>query len=105
MRNCDFFVLPSLYKNFRVVYIEAMTCGKTLIGTLGGGPKEIINKDSDILVPPKDIEALASAIEYMLDYYQNYSPEIISLYAKENYSYEVLGKKLNEIYKRIITLL
>ncbi len=59
-----------------------MACGKTLIGTLGGGPKEIINKDSGILVSPKDIEALASTIEYMLDHYQNYSPETINKLCK-----------------------
>lgn len=74
MRNCDFFVLSSLYENFRVVYIEAMACGKNLIGTLGWGLKEIINKDGGILVSSKDIEALVSTIEYMLNHYQNYSP-------------------------------
>jgi len=102
MRNCDFFVLPSLYENFGVVYIEAMACGKPVIGTLGGGPKEIINKDTGILVPPKNIEALTSAIEYMLDHYQDYSPEKISQYAKENFSYEIVGKKIDEIYRKIM---
>jgi len=102
MRNCDFFVLPSLYENFGVVYIEAMACGKPVIGTLGGGPKEIINKDTGILVPPKDIEALTSAIDYMLDHYQDYSSEKISQYAKENFSYEIVGKKIDGIYRKVI---
>ncbi|MBA7513649.1 Glycogen synthase [subsurface metagenome] len=102
MRNCDFFVLPSLYENFGVVYIEAMACGKPVIGTLGGGPKEIINKDTGILVLPKNIEALSSAIEYMLDHYQDYSSKKISQYAKENFSYEVVGKKIDRIYRKVI---
>ena len=102
MRNCDFFVLPSLYENFGVVYIEAMACGKPVIGTLGGGPKEIINKDTGILVPPKNIEALTSAIDYMLDHYQDYSSEKISQYVKENFSYKVVGKKIDEIYRKVI---
>lgn len=98
MKNCDFFVLPSLYENFGVVYIEAMACGKPVIGTNAGGPKEIINKESGILVPPKDIDSLAKAIDYMLDHYQDYSPEKISQYVKDNFSYEIVGKKLNDIY-------
>lgn len=38
----------------------------------------------------------------MLDHYQDYSPEKISQYAKENFSYEVVGKKIDEIYRRLV---
>ena len=65
-------------------------------------PKEIITKETGILVPPKDIEALADAIGYMLDNYQNYSSAKISRYAKENFSYEVVGEKIDEIYRKIM---
>lgn len=101
MRKCDFFVLPSLYENFGVVYIEAMACGKPVIATNAGGPKEFINKEVGILVSPKDSGALTKAIDYMLDHYQDYSSEKISQYVKENFSYEVVGKKLDEIYRDI----
>lgn len=102
MRNSDFFVQPSLYETFGVVYIEAMACGKPIIASQLPVLQEKINKETGILVPPKDTEALADAIEYMLDHYQRYSSEKISEYAKENFSYEVVGKKLNEIYWRIM---
>jgi len=105
MRNCNFFVLPSLYENFGVVYIEAMACGKPVIGTSAGGPKEIINKETGILVAPKNINDLVKAIGYMLDHYQDYSAEKISEYAKDNFSYKVVGKKLDDVYKRVIRLL
>lgn len=101
MRNCNFFVLPSLYENFGVVYIEAMACGKPVIGTSAGGPKEIITKDVGILVPSKDIDRLKEVINFMLDHYQNYSPEKISQYVKKNFSYEIIGKKLDKIYRNI----
>jgi glycosyltransferase involved in cell wall biosynthesis len=102
MRNCDFFVLPSFYENFGVVYIEAMACGKPVIGTNAGGSREIITKQTGLLVPPKNVNALIKAINYMLDHYQNYSSEKISQYTRNNFSYEVIGKKLNEIYKNIL---
>lgn len=77
MRNCSFFVMPSLYEGFGVVYIEAMACGKPVIATKVRGPDEIINKDVGILVPPEDINELVESIEYMLDHYQDYSSDKI----------------------------
>jgi hypothetical protein len=38
----------------------------------------------------------------MLDHYQNYSSEKISLYVKENFTYEVIGKKIDNIYRDIL---
>jgi len=103
MRNCDFFVLPSLYENFGVVYIEAMACGKPVIGTAAGGPKEIITKETGILVPPKNINELTKAIDYMLEHHQDYLPEKISQYAKDKFSHEEVGKQLDRVYHEIVS--
>ena len=102
MRNCDFFVQASLWETFGVVYIEAMACGKPVIATDIGGPDEIITADTGILVPPRDIKALAEAIEYMLDNHTNYSPEKIAQYAREQFSYETVGRRLSQVYHAIL---
>lgn len=99
MQNCDFFVMPSLYEGFGVVYAEAMACGKPVIATNARGPDEIVDEEMGILVPPQDTKALREAIEYMLDNYQNYSPESIAQYAKDRFSYEVIGKMLDTAYR------
>ena len=101
MRNCDFFVLPSLYETFGVVYIEAMACGKPVIATDVGGAKEFITKDVGVTVLPRDVDTLARAIEYMLDHYKDYSPKKIARYVKERFSYNVVGKQLDNIYRRL----
>ncbi|MBI4282440.1 MAG: glycosyltransferase [Chloroflexi bacterium] len=101
MRNCDFYVLPSLSENFGVVLIEAMASGKPVIATACGGPQEIVNENVGILVPPKDANALSEAIDSMLDNYTNYSPEEIANYARERFSYEAVGKMLDEIYHEV----
>lgn len=103
MRDCDFFVLPSVYENFGVVYIEAMACGKPVIAANAGGPKEIVTEDVGILVPPKDVEALAHAIEHMLDNYTNYSPRKIAQYAGERFGYEAVGNMLDKVYREVFT--
>jgi L-malate glycosyltransferase len=101
MRNCDFFVLPSLYETFGVVYIEAMASGLPVISSKVGGVPEIVNKDVGILVPPRDTDALVKAIDFMLDHYRDYSSEKISQYARDNFSYETVASMLLKIYQEI----
>lgn len=101
MRRCDFFVQPSLYETFGVVYIEAMACGKPVIASQVTGPIEIVTPEAGVLIPPKDIPSLKDAIVYMLDHYQNYSSEKIAQYAKERFGYEAVGKMLDELYREL----
>ncbi len=103
MRNCDFFILPSLYENFGVVYIEAMACGKPVIATNAGGPNEVVNEEVGLLVPPKDVDALVEVIIYMLDHFHNYNPEKLVEYARTKYSYEVVGQEIHQTYLQVIT--
>ena len=102
MKNCDFLVQPSLYETFGITYCEAMACGKPVVATQLRALQEKINKDRGILVPPQDVPALADAIDYMLDHHQDYSPKKIRGYVKDEFSYEVVGKKLNDIYREIL---
>ena len=44
--NCDFLVLPSFSESFGLVLIEALACGKPVIGSDVGGISEIINDDT-----------------------------------------------------------
>jgi len=102
MKQCDFFVLPSLFENFGVVLIEAMACGKPVIATNIGGPNEVVTDEVGCLVPPGDAEALARAVDYMLDHYSDYDPNKISGYVRDRFSHEAVGKELDHIYKAVI---
>lgn len=104
MRDCDFFVQPSLYETFGITFLEAMTCGKPVIGTQIPALEEKINRDRGILVPPKDSEKLAKAMEYMLDHYNEYSSKKIFKYTKNNFGYEAVGKELTEMYNKIYAI-
>ena len=103
MRHSDFFVLPSEWENLPCVLIEAMACGLPIVATKVGGIPEIINEKVGILVPPKDVEALAGAIDYMLDHYRDYSASEVTKYALERFSYEAIGKQFDAIYKGLAT--
>lgn len=99
LRNCDFFVLPSLRESFGVVLIEAMACGKPLIVTDCGGPTEIVNEKIGIIVPPGNVEELTAAIDYMLDNFLKYDPEYISQYAKNKFGYREVGAAIDKVYR------
>ena len=101
MRSCDFYVQPSLVETFGVTYIEAMACGKPVIGTQIPSLQEIITEENGILVPPRNVELLVAAISYMLDHYQYYPAAKISSDVNMRYSYEAVGILLNDVYTKV----
>lgn len=62
-RSAAISVVPSLYDNSPYTCLEAMSCGRPVIGTSGGGTAEyVVDKESGLIVPPRDSKALAEAI-------------------------------------------
>lgn len=65
-QSADVFVLPSTteQEGFGMTLIEAMACGTPVIGTrIGGIPHVIRDKETGLLVWPKDRKALSQAIK------------------------------------------
>lgn len=66
-RSADISVVPSLYDNSPYTCLEAMSCGRAVIGTSAGGTREYIEDgESGVIVPPKDSQALATAITKLI---------------------------------------
>jgi phosphatidylinositol alpha-1,6-mannosyltransferase len=66
-RACEIFALPSLGEGFGLVYLEAMACGKPVVGGSHGGAPEIIEDGvTGYLVPHGDPIQLATCIETLL---------------------------------------
>jgi len=64
---CEIFALPSSGEGFGLVYLEAMACGKPVIGGAHGGAPEIIEDGvTGYLVPHGDPIHLATCIESLL---------------------------------------
>jgi len=99
MMEADFFVLPSEWENLPCVLIEAMASGLPVIATKVGGIPEMVTEKAGKLVSPKNSNALAEAINYMLDHYIDYSSEEIAMYAEERYSYKTVEKALDRVYR------
>jgi glycosyltransferase involved in cell wall biosynthesis len=57
------FVLPSHTEGFPNVVVEAMMLGRPIVATAVGAVPEMLDADAGIVVPPRDVGALAAAIE------------------------------------------
>lgn len=67
LRDTDIFVLPSLWEGLGVVILEAGACGVPVVASrVGGIPEMIIDKETGLLVPPGDVEALSHAVRELL---------------------------------------
>ena len=69
-RAADVFCLPSVMKHeiFGIVNLEAMACGVTIVASkIGGVPDVVKDGENGLLVLPKDSDALADAIIYLLE--------------------------------------
>lgn len=101
MRQAHCFVLFSNYENLPVVILEAMASGLPVISSTAGGVPEHIADEFGLLVEPRDTDALCKAMIYMIDNSEKFNSAKIRDYALANFSYEAVGKRFNDIYKKI----
>lgn len=60
-------VFPSIWETFSYVTLEAAQAGKAIIGTRTGAVPEILdNGRAGIIVPPRDVKALAQALRKLM---------------------------------------
>lgn len=101
----DIFVLPSLSEACPMALLEAMAMEIPCVATHVGGIPEIIeDRENGILVPPKDPQAIAQAVEHVLR-----NPEKAKEMAKKGreqvlarFSLDICVQKHYEIYHRMI---
>jgi glycosyltransferase involved in cell wall biosynthesis len=66
LASIDIMIVPSDSESLSNVVIESMAAGLPVIATRVGGNPELVGDDRGTLVPPRDVEALASAAGELL---------------------------------------
>jgi L-malate glycosyltransferase len=108
--TADLFVGPSIVtksgdtEGLGVVFLEALASGTCVIGSKVGGIPDIIKDDkTGLLVQQKNPNQLADAmIKLLLNKNQRKKLARDGLkHIKKNYSWDLIGKKFNELFKKI----
>lgn len=102
MQQATFQVLFSRYENLPVVIPESFACGVPFVSTQVGGISEHLNESLGLLLPSEDEAALLRSIELMLDHPERYDKHLIRQYAIDNFSQQVVGTQLKNVYLRVM---
>lgn len=105
-RMCDVFVLPSIHRmeSFGAVLIEAMACGKPVIVSSLTGPADIVKKSGAGIITRNEIE-LENALKNLLNK-KNLREQMGKKgvnFVKENYDYRMIARKVEDIYKEVLS--
>jgi teichuronic acid biosynthesis glycosyltransferase TuaC len=100
--NCaDLFCLPSLSEGMPNVVIEAMACGRPVVGTLVGGVPDIINSDLlGTVVSSADSEALSTAIENAFS--RDWDHKAISDFARQ-ITWDSIAKRYLRLFESLLS--
>jgi glycosyltransferase involved in cell wall biosynthesis len=64
----DLYVHPALMEGFGIAVVEAMAIGKAVVATTTGGLPEVVAQgETGLLVPPGDVESLATTVVSLLE--------------------------------------
>lgn len=102
MSECDIFSLPSWNEAFGVVYIEAMACGKPVIGCLGEGIEDFVeNGVNGLLVEPHNVDDLVEKLDYLLSHTEEAKKmgEKARELVLEKYTWENNAKQTIKVYQ------
>ena len=98
----EIFVLPSWIEGLPVTILEAMAASKPVVATsVGGVPELVLDGETGILVPPRDVPGLSQAIESLLE-----EPDIAHQmgnkgyeHAHQGFSHEKMWTQVQQLYK------
>ncbi len=104
LSSCSFFVLPSGGEGFGIVYLEAMSFKKAVLGASDSGAEEVIvDGKTGFLVEPS-VEEIKEKIRLLI-----ISPEKRRLFGEEGYkrlnekfSFELFNNKINKLISECV---
>lgn len=102
IKACHCLVLPSHFETFGVVLIEALVQGRPVIASACGGPNCVVDESNGLLVPPKDISALATALTTMKQTEAKYDPASLQRDVLERFGRTRLLRDLDAAYRDCI---
>jgi len=105
LQESHIFLLPSIAEALPVVLMESQAVGLPVIATAVGSVDQIVlNKKSGFIVPPRDVDALADKLKYLIEHPERWSEmgRIGRKYVEENFDINKLNNQLVKIYQQLL---
>ena len=101
--DCDLFVFPSRWEGQGIALLEAAAMGLPIVASnVGGIPEVVRDGESARLVPPDDLEALATAINWMLDHQDEAARMgVAARQAAERFSLDRMVAEYSALYEEL----
>ena len=99
-------IYPSIWENFPLVCLEAMSAGKAIIGSKEGGMNEMLSDGAGEIIDPLNVNQMADAVVNLLDdenlrlQYGNAGRARVLA----DYNNDLVGKAMEEHYAGIVDL-
>jgi glycosyltransferase involved in cell wall biosynthesis len=100
--DAGFLVYPSRHETFGLVLAEAMSAGLPVIGPDRTAPPEFIDDGSGILVPPDDVDAIATALERMLANLETFDRDEIRASVVRRFGLAAFGERMVGLYDDVL---
>lgn len=101
LRCADIFVMPSHVETFGLAYVEAMSQGLPVLYTAGQGfDGQFPEGEVGFAVSDSDPEALANAIEKVVENYKTLSQNAIS--GAKKFRWDTIGSRYAELYREVM---
>jgi glycosyltransferase involved in cell wall biosynthesis len=105
LKDCAFFILPTLHETLSIALLEASTEGLPLIASnTGGVPEIVIDGYNGILVTPRSVDELHSAI---IKLYNNHA--LCKIYGEnarrqinEKFNIQKIEARIDQIYQAVL---
>ena len=100
--QCHFSVLSSLIEAQPVVICESFAMGVPVVVTTVVSD-DVVTKETGILVPPDDIQALEKGLMQAIETVDQYDSEKIRAFSVEQFSYDRVMSQLQKVYNDILS--
>lgn len=100
--ECHCFVLGSQYETFGVVLIESLACGRPVVTTDSGGPRDFIKPEHGIIVKDHNAQSLAAGMEQMMQDYGSYNQQELVEYCRSNFSESKITSEIISVYRSVL---
>lgn len=101
LSKADAHILVSHYESFGVAYIEAMAHGVPSIAAAIGGPKDIIDHDTGLLVEQVSPELIAAKIKELKQNYEKFDQQRIIDSFKLRFSTDAVAPEIRNLYRNL----